>query len=150
MMSSSLVIFVAIIVIGLSVEYGLVDLGNETELTVEINALPRLGDIIPLDVTIQLTNRRDRVLELNAPSPCKVFKWLLLDSNREFVQAKPEETCPQVVMQATLEGNHNTTENFVLNIDARRLRADSSYELHVSYWDIQTTQKVNLNLGAGQ
>lgn len=150
MMSSSLIIFVAIIVIGLSVEYGLVDLGNETEVILEINVLPREGDTIPLDVTVQLVNRTDNLLELNAPSPCKVFKWLLLDSNREFVQAKPEEVCPQVIMQATLEGNHNTSENFILKIDARRLRADSSYELHVSYWSIMATQKINLDLGSSR
>ena len=150
MMSSSLIIFVAIIVIGVSVEYGLVDLGTETEVMLEIDVLPRDGDIIPLDVTVQLINRTDDELQLSAPSPCKVFKWLLLDSNREFVQAKPEEICPQVVMSATLEGNHNTSENFILHIDAKRLRTDSSYELHVSYWSIMTTQKVNLDLGSSR
>lgn len=150
MMSSSLIIFVAIIVIGVSVEYGLVDLGTETEVMLEIDVLPRDGDIIPLDVTVQLINRTDDELQLSAPSPCKVFKWLLLDSNREFVQAKPEEICPQVVMSATLEGNHNTSENFILNIDAKRLRTDSSYELHVSYWSIMTTQKINLDLGSSR
>ena len=150
MMSSSLIIFVAIIVIGVSVEYGFVDLGNETEVTLEINVLPRVGDTIPLDVTVQLINRTDEVLQLSAPTPCKVFKWLLLDSNREFVQAKSEEICPQVIMSATLEGNHNTSENFILNIDAKRLRSDSSYELHVSYWSIMATQKINLDHGSSR
>jgi len=143
-MSSSLILFVAVLGIGLSVEYGYVDLGNETEVTLETQTFPRNGDIIPLQVTVQLVNRTENLLELTAPSPCKVFKWVLVDSRREFVQAKHDEACPQVVMNATLEGNHNTTETFMLDIDATRLRDDTSYELRVSYWSIMANVKVDL------
>jgi hypothetical protein len=144
MMSSSFILFAAIIIIGLALEYGYVDLGNENEVVLELQALPRNGDIIPLQVSVQLINRTDNLLELTAPSPCKVFKWVLVDSRREFVQAKREAACPQVVMNATLEGNHNTTETFTLDIDATRLRDDTSYELRVSYWGIMANEKVDL------
>ena len=144
MMSSSFILFAAIIGIGLAVEYGYVDMGNENEVVLELQAFPRTGDVIPLEVNVQLVNRTDNLLQLTAPSPCKVFKWVLVDSRREFVQAKPEEICPQVVMNATLEGNHNTTETFMLEIDATRLRNDTSYELRVSYWGIMANEKVDL------
>lgn len=137
MISGSLVMFATIIGVGLLADGGYIDFGNETELVLETQALPRNGDVIPLEVAVQLINRRDEPLPLEAPTPCKVFKWVLTTNAREFVQAKPEEMCPQVVMTASLDANSNTTENFTLELDARRLDPEGAYELRVSYWGVE-------------
>lgn len=139
----TLVLVFGILAIGLADYYGVVQFEEDLELKISGEPLAQTGNTIPLDVQVQLINNTDSLIQLTAPTPCKVFKWVLLDSRRDFVQAKGEEICPQVVMQATLEGNHNTTEGFVIDIDATRLRPDSSYELHVSYWGVMATLPVD-------
>ncbi|MBO6542414.1 MAG: hypothetical protein JJ939_11130 [Alphaproteobacteria bacterium] len=143
MLNSSLLMF--IFVAGIWIAYSTGAINFEEDAAVKVTAEPgaQTGETIPLNVTVQLINNTDSLMELTAPSPCKVFKWVLVDSRRDFVQAKREEMCPQVLMQATLEGNHNTTENFVLEIDPKRLSPNSSYELRVSYWNIEAQTKVD-------
>ncbi|MEQ9518045.1 MAG: hypothetical protein RLN89_01260 [Parvibaculum sp.] len=147
MLNSSLLMFVFVAGIWIAYSSGAINFEEDAAVKVTAEPGPQVGDTIPLNVTVQLINSTESLMELTAPSPCKVFKWVLVDSRRDFVQAKPEEICPQVLMQATLEGNHNTTESFVLDINATRLRPDTSYELRVSYWNIQAETKVDFSFG---
>lgn len=145
-MSGSLIMLVLVAAVWIAYLSGAINFEDDTVLNVTAVPLPQAGGTIPIDVAVQLVNNTDNTLQLTAPTPCKVFKWVLVDSRRDFVQAKPDEVCPQVLMQATLEGNHNVTENFVLNIETRRLRPDTSYELRVSYWGIMGQSKVDFEL----
>jgi len=129
-----LVLVFGILIIGLASEYGLVNFREDFELKVSGEIGAQSGDTIPLPVQVPLINTTDTDMALTAPTPCKVFQWVLVDSRRDFVQAKLDEVCPQVMMQGSLPANSNTTEAFVLDIDATRLRSDTSYELRVSYW----------------
>ncbi len=138
-----LVLVFGILTIGLASEYGLVSFEEDLELKVSGEVGVQSGDTIPLQVQVQLINNTDNEMALTAPTPCKVFKWVLVDSRRDFVQAKLDEVCPQVMMQGSLPANSNTTEAFVLEIDATRLRPDTSYELRVSYWGTMGTLPVD-------
>lgn len=145
MLNSSLLMFVFVAGIWIAYASGAINFEEDSVVKVTAEPAAQTGDTIPLHVTVQLINNTDSLMELTAPTPCKVFKWVLVDSRRDFVQAKPEEVCVQVLMQATLEGNHNTTEEFVLDIDAKRLSPNTSYELRVSYWGIEAQTKVDFS-----
>jgi len=140
MVASTVFIFLAVIGLYAAVQQGVIDLSDPVELSVEIGELPAgpLGDTVPVPLTVRLTNNQDEALALTAPDPCKVFRWLVLNPNKEFIQSKPPEPCASVVMQGRLDPRTYLEEDYTIDIDTRRVRPGFSYVLMVRYWGHET------------
>jgi hypothetical protein len=96
--------------------------------------IPITGDAAGKTVlTATLTNRTAKPQVLNAPAPCKTFRWILSDGAERMVQSAADD-CDDLLMELTLKPGETRTETFTIALDTRRLAANGRYELIMEYW----------------
>ena len=144
MVASTILIFGMVALIGFGIDRGYIEYGDPVQLEFEATAGPQDGDIIPVTLAVRLTNTRTEGVELSAPNPCKIFRWILLDGSADLIMGEPPEVCAEVVMQSFLEGNHHLSEEFQIEIDARRLREGEGHQMMIRYWGFEARQPIDL------
>lgn len=89
---------------------------------------------VKLNVMIQ--NRTSETTVLNAPAPCKVFRWVLTGAEGELVQASGEE-CDALTMEMSLKPSEIRNESFEIVLDPTRLKANDRYQFTMEYWGLR-------------
>ena len=136
-----MVIFVAFIAaLGYAVSTGSFDyMSNEVTVSIEANRTTvDFNSTEPpvIQLHVKLKNNTDQPVTLNADSPCKVLKWVVLDSAHELVEARggKESECPDQPIQQTVEPGRELEEFYALILTPARYATAGKYEAHVKYW----------------
>lgn len=141
MVRSTLILVVAIVVVGLVLDGGYIDIEDPDKVTLTAQFGPLEGEIYPLIVIARVQNISDEPMSLTSPNPCDVFRWFLLDENNDFIQSKPQEACTQVAMSTHLAPGKFQETEFILPIDARRVEPGGNLRLRYRYWGIEGQTK---------
>ena len=138
MIASPLIIFTIVIAMYLAVHYGYVDMSEPVDFTVDIETQPIITDnSYSIVVRPRITNNQQTAETLQAPTPCDVFRWILLTNDREFVQSKPAQSCVQVIATTELAPKNYIEETVVLELDRRRVNLGEDYQLLVRFWNFE-------------
>jgi hypothetical protein len=137
-----MVMFVAFIAaLGYAASRGAFDyMANEVTLTIEANRTTvdfasREPPVIQLHV--KLKNNTDKSVTLEADSPCKILKWVVLSAPaRDLVQARggKEVECPDQPLRQNLAPGQQIEEFYALVLTPERFAAAGDHEAHVKYW----------------
>lgn len=141
MVRSTLLLVVAIVVVGLVVDGGYIDIEDPDKVTLTAQFGPLEDGVYPLKVSARVQNISDDPMLLTSPTPCDVFRWFLLDDNNDFIQSKPEEVCPQAMVSLNLAAGKYQEAEFILPIDARRIEPGGNLRLRYKYWGIEGQTK---------
>lgn len=136
------IIFVAFIgALGYAASQGGLDfLENEVSLVVVPNrTVVDLGakepPVIQLQVTLKNNTGSDVTLE--AESPCKVIKWVILASpSMDLIQARggTEVACPDNPIRRTFVPGQKIEEFYALQLNPSRFRTAGEYQIHIKYF----------------
>ncbi|GAK44145.1 conserved protein [Tepidicaulis marinus] len=130
---TSLITIAAVLALGYFLQFaGLYEAEDKLTATLEAGSLQ--DGIVPLTVTLRLNNHDEEGVLYEAENPCNVFRWILLDPERAFVQSEAEENCPDVHMEQYIKPKHYLEQSYTLEIDARRLKTGESYVLQMRFW----------------
>ena len=137
-----IVIFVVFIAaLGYAASQGGLDyLSNEVTLTVEANRTEvDLASSEPpvIQLHIKLKNNTGADVPLEAESPCKILKWIVLAlPSMDLVQARggPEVGCPDEAIHETLAPGKEVEEFYALALIPDRYRTSGAYQAHVKYF----------------
>jgi hypothetical protein len=92
------------------------------------------GGALVLPVRATLTNNTDEVMDLTAPDPCRIFRWVLLSPAGDFVMSTPREPCDEPGPALTpLYPDTTATLREDLNLAPGRV-PPGTYRLRYSYW----------------
>jgi len=141
-----MIIFVAFIAaLGYAVSQGSLDfMANEVTLTVEPNRTEvDLGSSTPpvIQLHVKLKNNTGAAVALEADSPCKLLKWIVIAlPSGDLVQARggPEVQCPDQPTKHTLQPGEEIEEFYPLELIPARYSASGAYQAHVKYWGYTT------------
>jgi len=137
-----MIIFVAFVAaLGYAVSRGSLDyLANEVTLTVEPNRTEvDLTSSEPpvIQLHIKLKNNTGADVPLEAESPCKVLKWIVLAlPSMDLIQARggPEVECPDQPIHQTLAPGQEIEEFYALALIPARYTTSGAYQAHLKYW----------------
>lgn len=137
------IIFVAFIAaLGYAVSQGALDfMANEVTLTVESNRdVVDFGAKEPpvIQLHLKLKNNTDKLVALEAESPCKILKWIVLAiPSMDLVQGRggKEVECPDQPIKHTLSPGEQVEEFYAVELIPARCTAAGDYQIHLKYWD---------------
>ena len=141
-----MVIFVAFIAaLGFAVSRGSFDfMSNEVTLTIEPNrGLVDLGSNEPpvIQLHIKLKNNTGSDVQLEAESPCKILKWIVLAvPSMDLIQGRGgrEVECPDQPIKQTIVPGQEIEEFYALELIPARYAAAGEYQAHIKYWGYTT------------
>ncbi len=93
--------------------------------------------VVPLEV--HLINKTSSPVEIEVPTPCKIFRWIVLTPDNEFVQSASELDCPQDAVTGTLQPNYRLDDQYKLTLDPRRIKPGRNYRLRYSFWGYENS-----------
>lgn len=139
-----------IVATGIFVAYlsytGAIQLGNPVDLTIKLNQPAPIDPARPtvnLDVTVKLENNENKVLTISAPDSCSIFRWILVDTAQEFVQAGTSDNCPDVRITRFVDAKKSLEETYPLPLDTRRVKP-GDYTLLLRYWGYEDRVKLTI------
>lgn len=146
MMNQALAVLVMVGVIAYFIYSGNVEVDEPITLDVVTTQIDgnAPGQPIKLDVALKLANNSKEGMALTVKTQCEVFNWFLTGKDREFVQSqKDDPVCPKETVSTWLETKHTMKENFVLDLDPRRVKP-GDYLLFIRYWGQEVTMPVTI------
>ena len=151
-----MVIFVAFIgALGYAVSKGSFDfMANEVTLTIEPNrTVVDLGSSEPpvIQLHIKLKNNTGKDVELEAESPCKILKWIVLAApSMDLMQARggKEVECADQPIKHTLQPGQELEEFYAMELIPARYTTAGDYQAHIKYWGYKTVVPFQIKLKA--
>lgn len=113
--------------------------GFDVTMTVQADpeTIPISGDAAGrVKLTVAIQNRTSETKVLNAPAPCKLFRWVLTGAQGELVQAAGDG-CEDLSMELTLKPSEKRTEEFQIALDPTRLKSGDRYQFTMEYWSLR-------------
>ena len=147
MVLTTIALVVGIAILGYSLDSGSLKLDEEPGLAVELEQVsPSTGpDPVQFRVRPRIANLTDDPLELTAANPCKVFRWVLVDSAGEFIQSQPAEVCAEVVVTNRIEPGYQLEDEFLIELDPKRVTPGGQYQLMMQFWNHQAQTLLELD-----
>jgi hypothetical protein len=150
-----MVVFVGFIAaLGYAVSQGSFDyMSNEVTLSIEPNrTLVDFASSEPpvIQLHVKLKNNTSQDVDLEAESPCKILKWVVLNSALDLVQARggKEVECPDQPTHETLAPGKELEEFYALELTPSRFSASGDYQAHVKYWGYKAVVPFSVKLKA--
>ncbi len=150
-----MIVFVGFIAaLGYAVSQGSFDyMSNEVTLTIEPNRTQvdfasREPPVIQLHV--KLKNNTNDAVTLEAESPCKILKWVVLNTALDLVQARggKEVECPNQPLRQTLAPGQEIEEFYTLELTPSRFTVSGDYQAHVKYWGYKSVVPFSVKVKA--
>lgn len=137
-----IIFFVAFVAaLGYAASQGSFDfLENEVSLTVVPNrTLVDFGASEPpvIQLHVKLKNNTNNPVTLEAESPCKVIKWVILAApSMDMVQARggAEVACPDQPIRRQFEPGQEIEEFYALELNPVRFSTAGDYQIHIKYF----------------
>jgi len=138
-MATTLIMLAVVGLLAVAISQGWLDLDEDpVHLTLtapDTVTLPGDGSgDVPVMYTVSLKNNTDDAVLLQAATPCRIHRWFIADSDGNFVQGEPRESCADVVMNADLVPDSMLEDSNEIALDAARYQPGGRYQLMVSYW----------------
>lgn len=136
------IIFVAFVgALGYAASKGSFDfLENEVSLTVVPNrTVVDFGANEPpvIQLQVKLKNNTGSDVTLEAESPCKVIKWVILAApSMDLVQARggAEVACPDQTIRRAFVPGQEIEEFYALELNPSRFSTAGEYQIHIKYF----------------
>lgn len=110
--------------------------GLELGVPVE-HRLQRGFEVTPLPVVLRLVNRSDKIVDLTADGPCKVFRYVVTTSDGGFIQAvRRPEVCEETATRSAVAENDTLEEIRQVPLATDRY-SPGDYVLRVKFWNYE-------------
>lgn len=137
-----MIIFVAFIAaLGYAASQGSLDfLENEVSLVVVPNrTVVDFGapEAPVIQLHVKLKNNTGNNVTLEAESPCKIIKWVILAApSMDLVQARggEEVACPDQPIRKTFAPGQEIEEFYALELNPSRFTTAGDYQIHIKYF----------------
>lgn len=120
---------------------------GETGLELGVPAEHRLQrgyDTTPLPVVLRLVNKTDRIIDLTADGPCKIFRYVVTTPEGGFIQAvRRPEVCTETTDRAAIAENDTLEEIRQVPLDTARYSA-GEYVLRIKFWNYEGQARFTL------
>ena len=99
----------------------------------KISAPAQSAEII-FPLQLKLKNNRDEKIQLQAGTPCAVFRWQITDAAGNVIQRNPNQLCIQMMAIRELAARAEIIRGPAIALRPELYRAGATYRLHCQFW----------------